>query len=61
MIHDLWSVILITGLIGWLYCSIMLILKAFPRKDVFIAASGIKWGAAGVISFFIWIVGMLNY
>ncbi len=59
MSRDLWSVILIAGLLGWLFSCIMLMLKAFPRKDVFDASSGILWGSAGVISFFIWVVGML--
>jgi hypothetical protein len=60
MSRDLWSVILIAGLVGWLFSSIMLMLKAFPRKDVFVVSSGIRWGSAGVISFFIWVMGMLN-
>lgn len=60
MAHDLWSVILIAGLIGWIFSSIMLMLKAFPQKDVFVVSSGIRWGAAGAISFFIWVIGMLN-
>jgi len=60
MMHDLWSVILIAGLIGWLFSSIMLMLKAFPQRDVFVVSSGIRWGTASVVSFFIWVVGMLN-
>jgi hypothetical protein len=60
MMRDLWSVILILGLAGWLFSSIMLMLKAFPGKNVFVASSGIRWGSAGVISFFIWVIGMLN-
>jgi len=60
MANDLWSVILITGLAGWLFSCIMLMIKAFPQKDVFVASSGIRWGAACMISFSIWIIGMLN-
>jgi hypothetical protein len=60
MVRDLWSVILIAGLIGWLFSSIMLMFKAFPRKDVFVVSNGIRWGSAGVISFFIWVIGLLN-
>jgi hypothetical protein len=60
MSHDLWSIILIAGLVGWLFSCIMLMFMAFPKKDVFVASSGIRWGTAIVISFFIWIVGMLN-
>ncbi len=60
MIHDFWSVVLIIGLIGWLLSSIMLMFRAFPQKDVFVVSSGIRWGLAGVVSFFVWIIGMLN-
>jgi len=60
MLRDIWSVILITGLIGWLFSSIMLMVRAFPQKDVFVVSTGIRWGLAAVISFFIWVVGMLN-
>ena len=58
--HEIWSVILIVGVFGWLFSSIMLMLKAFPQKDVFVVTSGIRWGTASVISFFIWVIGMLN-
>ena len=60
MAHDIWSIVLVMGLIGWLFSCIMLMLKAFPGKDVFVASSGIRWGSAGVVSFFVWVVGMLN-
>jgi hypothetical protein len=59
MMRDVWSVILILGLIGWLFSTIMLMLKAFPRRDEFDASSGKKWGASALISFFIWIAGLL--
>ena len=57
--RDFWSVTLIAGLIGWLFSSIMFMIKAFPQKDAFVVSSGIWWGSATVISFFIWVVGML--
>jgi hypothetical protein len=60
MAHDFWSVILIAGITGWLFSSIMLMFKAFPKKDVFDVPSGIRWGVAGIISFFVWVIGMLN-
>lgn len=60
MAREIWSIILIAGLIGWLFSSIMLMFKAFPQKDVFVRSSGIRWGSATVLFFFVWIVGMLN-
>ncbi|MDD2854503.1 MAG: hypothetical protein PHU01_03130 [Desulfuromonadaceae bacterium] len=60
MLSDIWGVLLITGLIGWLFSSIMLMLKAFPQKDLFLPSVAAKWGAAAAVSYFIWIAGMLN-
>ena len=60
MWRDIWSVILITGLIGWVFSSIMLMLKAFPQRNVFVVSSGIRWGSSTLIMFFIWIIGLLN-
>ena len=60
MSHDIWSIILLIGLAGWIFSSIMLALTAFPQKAVFDSLPGMRWGVAIVISFVIWIIGMLN-
>ena len=60
MWRELWSVILIAGLIGWLFSSIMLMMRAFPQRNVFIVPTGIRWGAAALISFLVWVAGLLN-
>ena len=60
MENELWSVVLIVGVTGWLFSTIMLIFRAFPQKDVFVVSSGIRWGSASLISFFVWIIGLLK-
>ena len=60
MSNDIWSIVLLIGLAGWITSSIFLMFKAFPAKDVYDSASGIRWGGATVISFVVWIIGMLN-
>lgn len=60
MLHDIWAVVLIVGLVGWLFAAIMFMFKAFPRKDEFSIVHGVKWGAVCVVSFLIWVIGMLN-
>ncbi len=60
MSSDVWSIILLLGLIGWITSSIFLMLKAFPEKGVFISASGIRWGGSTALFFAVWIIGMLN-
>ena len=59
MSHDVWSIVVVIGLAGWIASSIMLAFKAFPKKDVFDAVSGRCWGGAVVFSFCVWIIGIL--
>jgi hypothetical protein len=59
MSHDIWSIMLITGLSGWIASVIMLIWRAFPERGVCNCGAGIRWGSACVISFAIWIAGVL--
>lgn len=60
MSHDLWSIFLLLGLSGWITSSIMFMFRAFPERDVFNATSGMRWGGAVVVSFVVWVIGLLN-
>lgn len=60
MSHEFWSIILIAGLGGWLTSAIMLIWKAFPQRGIFNAAAGVRWGAAVVVCFAVWVAGLLH-
>ncbi len=60
MSHDLWSIFLLLGLSGWITSSIMFMFRAFPERDVFNSASGIRWGGAVIVSFAVWVIGLLN-
>jgi hypothetical protein len=60
MSNDIWSIILLIGLAGWIASCLILAFKAFPQKGVFDSKSGMRWGGAALFSFFVWIIGMLN-
>lgn len=60
MSHDIWSIVLLMGLTGWITSSIFLMFRAFPEKDVYNSVAGVRWGGATVISFVVWIIGLLN-
>jgi hypothetical protein len=60
MSNDIWSIILLFGLAGWVASSIMLAIDAFPQRGVFDKASGMRWGGVLLFSFCVWIIGMLN-
>lgn len=60
MSHDFWSIILLSGVASWIASTIAFMFYAFPRKDEFVVTSAIRWGGASVVSFLVWIVGMIN-
>jgi hypothetical protein len=60
MINEQWAVVTILGFWAWVFCSIGFIFKTFPRRQQFIAGSAVKWGGLLVISFVVWIIGMLH-
>ena len=55
-----WTLICLAGLWGFLACTMGLILKCFPARDVFDGKSALKWGAALVLCFVFWVIGMAN-
>lgn len=60
MSHDIWSIVLLLGVVSWIVSSIAFMFYAFPRRGEFVVKSGIRWGVTSLISFLIWIIGMLN-
>lgn len=60
MSNDIWSIVLLVGLAGWVTSSIFLMIRAFPERGVYDPVSGIRWGGATLVLFVVWIIGMLN-
>lgn len=56
----IWSIILIVGLFGWVASTLVFIFKAFPELGRFEVQQARKWGLVVVVSFVVWIVGLLN-
>ena len=56
----MWSIITIIGLSGWVASAIVFLFKAFPGRGMFDAREARVWGAAVLVSYGVWIVGMLN-
>jgi hypothetical protein len=56
----MWSIITLVGLLGWISAMFVFLFKAFPGRDLFVARQARIWGAVVLISYGIWIVGMLN-
>lgn len=60
MSNGIWSIITLVGLLGWITSVMVFIIKAFPGRDLFEAKPARTWGLAVLVSYSIWIIGMLN-
>ena len=60
MSNEIWSFITLAGLFGWISATIVFLFKAFPGRGVFVVKPARTWGLVVVVSYAIWIVGMLN-
>jgi hypothetical protein len=60
MWHDIWSLVLLIGLWGWIISTLVFIFRAFPSQGVFASRSAMKWGVCIIVSFMTWIIGLLK-
>lgn len=60
MSHDVWSIVTLLGLTGWVGAMILLLLTAFPGRGRFEAGPARLWGGVLVLSYAVWVAGMLN-
>jgi len=60
MSNEIWSIITLVGLLGWVSAMLVFILTAFPGRDRFEARPARMWGVVIIISYAVWIAGMLN-
>jgi hypothetical protein len=56
----IWSIVTLIGLAGWIASAIVFLFRVFPGRDRFEAREARVWGAAVLISYAVWIAGMLN-
>ncbi|MBL0226159.1 MAG: hypothetical protein IPQ16_11470 [Geobacteraceae bacterium] len=60
MSDDLWSIITLIGLSGWISSAIVFLFRAFPGRGLFDAREARVWGSVVLVSYGIWIAGMLH-
>ena len=60
MSNGIWSIITLVGLFGWISSMLVFLFKAFPERNLFETRPARTWGLVVLISYGIWIVGMLN-
>ena len=60
MSDEMWSIITLIGLSGWVSSSIVFLFRAFPGRGLFEVREARVWGGAVLVFYGIWIAGMLN-
>jgi hypothetical protein len=56
----IWSIITLIGLFGWVSSAIVFLFKAFPGRGLFEVRAARLWGAALLVSYAVWVIGLLN-
>jgi hypothetical protein len=60
MSDGLWSIITLIGLSGWISSAIVFLFRVFPGRGLFKTREAYVWGTAVLVSYGVWVVGMLN-
>ena len=55
-----WSIIAQAGFWSWMGTTVGFILTAFPCRGTFRNASALRWGIPMLVSYVVWVAGMLN-
>ncbi len=58
--NTLWSVVSQIGFWGWLATTAGFILTVFPQRGVFRGGAALRWGMPMLLSYVVWVVGMLQ-
>jgi hypothetical protein len=60
MSDGVWSIVTLIGLAGWVISTIIFIFRSFPARGVFVAQQARIWGSVLLVSYAVWIAGMIN-
>ena len=60
MSDGLWSIITLLGLFGWVSSAVVFLFRSFPGRNLFDARQARVWGTVVLVSYGVWVVGMLN-
>jgi len=55
-----WSIVLEIGFFGWVGATVGFIMQVFQGEKGFVTKRALGWGTLFLISYFIWILGMLK-
>ncbi|GFO59476.1 hypothetical protein GMST_18010 [Geomonas silvestris] len=58
MLNSAWSVLCVVGVWGFVAAVVGLVLTSFPARGVFLSRPALRWGAAALAFFVLWLIGM---
>jgi hypothetical protein len=58
MPNDIWAIIMLISLVGWISSTLVFIFKAFPQRGVFNVKPAKTWGCVVLVFYGIWVLGM---
>jgi hypothetical protein len=58
--NEVWAIVTIVGIAGWLSATLLFIFRSFPERGRFEKRPAIVWGCVLVVFYAVWIAGMLN-
>ena len=54
-----WAILVVISFLGWIGCTVGFIFGAFEKEGGFNNAKALRWGAAVVVFYALWVVGMV--
>ena len=54
-----WAVLVVISFLGWIGCTMGFIFGAYEKDDRFNNKKALKWGAAVVVFYALWVLGMV--
>lgn len=58
--NEVWAIVTIAGFAGWLFATMIFLFRSFPERGRFEKRPAMVWGAVMVVSYAVWIAGLLN-
>ena len=59
MINEWWALVSQIGLWGWIFSMLAFIFKVFPQRNAYHGRAGLFLGAACIVFFATWVLGMV--
>jgi len=60
MENEVWGIISVVGVWGWILSVVGFAVRSFPSGGEFKGSSAMIWGGSFIIFYALWVVGMLN-